>query len=351
MAFSSGQTRTTSLNVKSSTPGTYSVIVSATLGSVSRAINVTVLVSGFTIATNPATISVPAGSSGSSSITLTSLYGFFGTVNLNIQGLPGGTQAKFNPQSVTLSQGGTSTSSLVITTSSNTLVGNYTLTLIGSGPNGLTQTVKVALIVTGYLTVSATPVTVNLLSGQSVNVQINVKSFGLKGTASLNASASPSGLKTTLNPTSLSFNPGQSQSSTLTVSSVIPGTYTVIVTARMGLVSSSVTVTVNVADFSITASPSQLSIPVGSSASSNITLTSLYGFTGTVNLSPSSSPAGLSLSLSSNSVSISPGSAKTATLTIRTSATTLPGTYTITLKATSGSLTHTITIKVTVTIV
>lgn len=349
IALSPGQSHSSTLTVSSKSPGRYSVRVLETSGLLAQAVNLTVNVSDFSLSVVPTQLTVRAGSSGSFGIALTSLYGFSGNVNFNTQGLPGGIQAKLNPQSVTMSQGGTGTASMVITTSANTLAANYVVTVTGSGPNGLIQTAKVIVVVTGYVTTSANPVTVNILSGQSVNVQINVKSFGLKGTVSVNASVSPSGLTAALNPTSLSFNAGESHSSTLTVSSVVPGTYMVVVMAKMGSMSSSVTVTVNVADFNMTASPSQLTVAIGSSVSSNITLTSLYGFSGTVNLQASVTPSGPKLTLGSNGVSLPSGGTRTALLTISTTATTLPGNYTIILKATDGSLVHTLTIIVTVT--
>lgn len=104
---------------------------------------------------------------------------------------------------------------------------------------------------------------------------------------------------------------------------------------------------VTAADFSISASPSALTIQAGSSGSSTITVTSLNGFSGTVSL-VTSAPTGLSAILSSSSLTIASGGSSSSTLSITVSSTTASGTYTVTVTGTSGSLTHSTTVTVTV---
>jgi len=147
----------------------------------------------------------------------------------------------------------------------------------------------------------------------------------------------------------MSFSPGQTHSATLTVSSSSPGTYIITVIATVGSLSSSVNVSVAVTDFTLAATPTSLSIARGSSSNSTVTLTSLYGFSGTVSLQASATPSGPTLKLGSDKVSVSAGSMATTLLTISAATTTIPGNYTIIVKAADGSLVHTVSIIVTVT--
>ena len=108
-------------------------------------------------------------------------------------------------------------------------------------------------------------------------------------------------------------------------------------------------------DFGISASPASLSIHIGSSGTSTITLTSLNGYAGTIGLSTSIACSGVCLvyptaSLNPTSVTLSAGGTGLSTLTVSTSVLTTPGTYTITITATSGSITHTMTVTVQVTL-
>jgi len=104
-------------------------------------------------------------------------------------------------------------------------------------------------------------------------------------------------------------------------------------------------------DFTISATPSSLTIIKGQSASSAITLTSLNGFAGTVTLSASLSPSikkGPVATLTPTSVTLASGGTAMATLLVSMGGGTATGTYTITITATSGSLTRTTTVTVTV---
>lgn len=96
-------------------------------------------------------------------------------------------------------------------------------------------------------------------------------------------------------------------------------------------------------DFSLSASPSSLTIRSGSSGSMTITVSSLNGFTGTVSLSSKASN-GLTANLSPTSITNSGASM----LKITISKSIRSGTYPVTVTGISGSLTHSITVQVTV---
>src|SRR5437879_8472561 len=98
-------------------------------------------------------------------------------------------------------------------------------------------------------------------------------------------SVTPGGLTVSINPASISLDPGGSGSSSLTVSSGTVGTYTVTVTGTSGSSTHSVTITVNVQDFTHAVNPSSLSLAAGTSGTVTISVASMAGFTGPVSLS------------------------------------------------------------------
>jgi hypothetical protein len=95
-------------------------------------------------------------------------------------------------------------------------------------------------------------------------------------------------------------------------------------------------------NFTLSASPSSVSVTQGSSGSSTITVTPSGGFTGSVTLSTSALPSGVTASFGTNPTTSS------SSLTFTASSTATTGTSTITITGTSGSLTHTTSISLTI---
>jgi hypothetical protein len=100
-------------------------------------------------------------------------------------------------------------------------------------------------------------------------------------------------------------------------------------------------------DFSISASPSSVSIAQGAAGSSTITTAVSGGFSNAISLSASGQPAGVTVSFSPASIA-APGSG-TSTMNITVGSTVTAGTYTITVTGTGGSITHTTPVSLTVT--
>ena len=98
-------------------------------------------------------------------------------------------------------------------------------------------------------------------------------------------------------------------------------------------------------DFSISASPSSVSIAQGASGSSTISTAVTSGSAGTVSLAVSGAPSGVTASLSPGTVTAGQG----ATLNITVSSTATAGTYTLTVTGTEGSASHAATVALTVT--
>jgi subtilase family serine protease len=99
--------------------------------------------------------------------------------------------------------------------------------------------------------------------------------------------------------------------------------------------------------FTLTASPTSVSVAQGKSGVSTITTGVSGGFSSAVTLAASGAPAGVTASLSPTSIA-APGSG-TSTLTLAVAATTAAGTYSITVTGTGGGITHTATVSLTVT--
>ncbi len=94
----------------------------------------------FAISASPSSLTINSGSSGSSTITVTSLNGFTGTVSLVASSTLG---TSLNPTSIS---GGAGTSQLSITVPANTAGGTYTVTVTGTS-SSLTHSTTVTVTV------------------------------------------------------------------------------------------------------------------------------------------------------------------------------------------------------------
>src|SRR3989449_4949841 len=127
---------------------TYKVTVTGWSGTLSHSANTTftfIPPPDFTFSANPANVTVQAGNTASSSLILTSLNGFSGTILLSIDS--SSSLASLDPQSVTLYDGRTGSSMLTIRPSSTLPPGRYNIRIMavrGSTPHK----VKVQIIVT-----------------------------------------------------------------------------------------------------------------------------------------------------------------------------------------------------------
>ncbi len=101
--------------------------------------------------------------------------------------------------------------------------------------------------------------------------------------------------------------------------------------------------------FGLTANPQALTVYIGSSNTSSITLSSLNGFSGNISLSSSISPAGPSspsIFLSPNSITLSPGSSANSILTVSTGNQTAVGSYNVTVTCRSAGLSQPVIVPV-----
>jgi subtilisin family serine protease len=190
---------------------------------------------------------------------------------------------------------------------------------------------------------SATP-TQTVVQGASTSYAVSITgSGGFNGSVTLNTSGLPTGAIA-----SFSTNPATASSTmTVTTSTTTPtGSYTLTIKGISGALTHTTTVALKITgipDFSLSASPSSLSIVQGASKNSTITVGAQYGFTGIVDLTVSG--------ITNATVSISPSSVTNSgnsTLTVN-SQTAAPGNYLLTVKGTNGTQIHTTTVTVTIT--
>ena len=207
--------------------------------------------------------------------------------------------------------------------------------------------------------IATIPPTITAHPGSLAALTVRSSSLaGFAGSVNLTATQPVAGVALLVNPSSVSLFTGNATSTlSISVGSSTPlGTYVLNVTGASGKLIHIVQVFLTVTpspppDFSITASPVNITITRGSSATSGLTLTSQGGFTGSITISASVSPAvgnGPMVSLNPTSVTVPPGGSVSSLLAVSTTGTTPRQGYTIYVLATSGMLSHSTTINLTV---
>jgi len=100
-------------------------------------------------------------------------------------------------------------------------------------------------------------------------------------------------------------------------------------------------------DFTISASPSSVTVQQGHNGTSTISTTALNGFNNAITLSATGQPSGVTVTFGTNPIP-APGTG-TSLMTMAVGGSVTPGTYTITVTGVGGGITHTTTVSLTVT--
>ena len=224
----------------------------------------------------------------------------------------------------------------------------------GSPNTGLINALAGSSTQTPSFTLAASPNSVSVVKGSSAASTISSTVVdGFDAAVTLSASGLPSGVTASFSPASLAA-PG-SGSSTLTFtasSTAATGAYTVTITGTGGGVTSTTTVSLTVsapvqASFTLSASPTTVTVARGSTGTSKITTTVAGGFSSAIVLSASGLPSGVTATFKPTSIAAPGAGSSTVTFKATTSAAT--GNHTVTITATGGGITHTTTITVDVT--
>ena len=202
--------------------------------------------------------------------------------------------------------------------------------------------------------IAASPSSVSVVQGSSGSSTISTTvSGGFDSAVALSATGQPSGVTVSFSPTSIAAPGSGSSAVTIAVASTaVAGTSTITVTGAGGGITHTATISLTVTAagtpaFTMSASPTAVSVVQGSSGSSTITTAVSGGFSSAVALSASGLPTGVTATFSPASIA-APGSG-TSTLTLAVAATAVAGTSTITITGTGGGITHTATVSLTVT--
>jgi subtilase family serine protease len=309
----------------------------------------------FTLSDSPSSLTITQGSSGTSTITVTDVDGFSGSVTLAASGLPSGVTAAFGTNPTT------GTSVLTLTASATATTGAATVTITGTS-GSLTATTSLALTVNATaspnFTIAASPTSVTVTQGASGTSTITITSQNSFSSATtLSASGLPSGVTAAFstNPVTPPANGSATSTLTLTASaSATVGAATVTITGTSGSLTHSTTIALTVnsssgtKNFTLSLSPSSFTIDDSGSVSTTLTVTSVNGFHSAVDLSVNEFPSGVSATASANPVTPPANGSVNVTITWSASRRAPTGTTTIELIGTSGSLTNEIPVTITV---
>ena len=191
--------------------------------------------------------------------------------------------------------------------------------------------------------VSVSPSSGSTAPGGSVPYSINGDSFnGFSGSVALSLSGLSAAQATwAFAPAEIVGGSGASQLTIATASSLPVGSYPITITATSGSTTHTVDATLVVslpANFSLSATPSSVTVTAGLTATYPLLVSSLNGFSGDVVLSLGGLPAsGASASFSPATVNGGSGSSQ---FSVQTSTTLAAGTYPLTVTGTSGAISH-----------
>jgi uncharacterized repeat protein (TIGR01451 family) len=126
----------------------------------------------FVVSATPSSRGVTPGGSAQYTVTITPLAGFTGAVTLSGSGLPDGASAGSNPATVNITNTSSANSTLTVTTSAATPLGNNTLNITGTAGS----------------TVRSTQVILNVISPSSVNLAVGKTASPNPGQVGVNLS-------------------------------------------------------------------------------------------------------------------------------------------------------------------
>ncbi len=205
---------------------------------------------------------------------------------------------------------------------------------------------------------SCSPSSVSVAQGSSGTATCTVSSQnGFNAAVDLSCTGLPAGAACSLVPNPATPPAGGSVGSTLTVSvaaSTATGTHSFQVRGARGTLAHTFAMSLQVTpaatpDFSLSCSPSSLSVAQGGSGAATCTVSSLAGFAAAVDLSCTGLPAGAACAFVPDPVSPPAGGSANSTLTVSVDATTAVGTYAFQAQGASGSISHAFSMSLQVT--
>jgi uncharacterized membrane protein len=357
LSIKSGQLNATKLMVEvpsSAAARSYTIKVNGTSGALSHCsyVVVNVVKPDFSLYASPSYMSIGVGTSQNSTLRLSSLYGWNGTVALSAS-TPSGIELSPLTSSIDVKSRQPNTVAMKVTVPSTSLARTYTITITASSGSLTHSTNLTVCAFSPDFTIYANPNCLSVPVGTSTNTTVRISSqWRYNGTIALSANAPEGWTAPTFLANPLSVNSTANNATTLTVfvpSTAKAGTYIVKVLGTDGVLThyTNVTVRTNVPDFAISANPSYIYVPLGTTANTTIRLTARNYFNGTVTLS-TNTPTSVVPNLQSSSLKINLTNNSTI-LSISVSPDTPTGTYILKVSGTSGALTHYCNVSVCVT--
>jgi subtilase family serine protease len=298
------------------------------------------------LSASSATLTVPLGKTGQTTITSTASASLKSAVTLVTSGAPTGVTAVF--ASSTIASPGSGSDVLTVTASSSATPGTYALTVAATGAG---QTAKLAIsVVIPAPTFTLTPssASLNVSAGSSVNETVATSpSNGFSSAIALSIAGLPSGVTAAFSATSLSGTAAASSVLTFTAAkSVTGGTYSVTVTAKGSTVTQTSVISLVVtplASCTLASSPSSVSVADGQAVSVQVSCGSVQGvFSGPLALSLTGAPSGVTTQLGAASVA----AGASTSLKVSAAASATAGSYSLALTASGSGFTQTLAIPV-----
>lgn len=290
----------------------------------------------FSVSAASSGVSLARGGQASIAVTVAVTGGLDAAVALSAGGLPAGVTASFTP--ALFAAPGSGASTLKLTAASTAAGGSFTLT-ISATSGTVIRTAQVALSVTlPVFTLNQSAAALSVTQGNSGTVTLAaVLGTGFNSAIQYSVGGVPHGVTASFSNSTVAA-PG-SGSSVLTLqaaSSTVKGTYSLTVTAAGG-VSQQATVSLTIlgSSFTLSATPTTLSVSPGGSAPVQL---AMNGFNGAVAFSTSALPFGVSASF------------KGTAMTITVSQSAAPGSFAITVVGTGTGVTPSPSTIVTLTV-
>ena len=337
--------------------GNYSFTVTGTGGGVTEQQAYSVYVNNYTLSASPASVTVAPGSSGTSTITAAMNTGPNEAVPaLTATGMPSGVTVSFSAFPAPPTPG---TSTMTIAVASSVVPGTYTITVKGTASGYLVSpTTTVTLNVPGF-TIPSQWNSFALVSGGSLQLSSwpggalsNTLLGGFSAAITMSATSSETGLTATISPTQIAAPGSGSYVVTINAAASVPsGSYPITITGTGGGYTASVTWTISVTRFSISASPTSVSVAPGSSGTSTVTVSVPCAPDDSVTLSATGQPSGVTTSFGSTTTNCT-ASTQTTTMTLAVAAgTALGGPYPITVTGTDTGVTQSATVNLSIVLV
>jgi uncharacterized cupredoxin-like copper-binding protein len=296
------------------------------------------------VVVSPTSLSIAPNSSGNASVSVTGLNGFTGMVSFT-SGAPAGVTV--TPAAFSVPAGGTQ--AILVSVGPGATPGPVTITFNGTASGAPSHSGTLFLTITPGpdFTLTIAPSSVQIAAGGSTTVSVGATGInGFSGSVTVTA---PSVTGLSFTPATFTIAAGTTQPVTIAATAGTPpgsfsGTFSGSATGVTGVRTATVNVTVTQApDYSLTVTPSILTIAAGQSATATVGVTSLNGFSGSVSVM-SIPPAGIQVS--PTTFTIAAGSTQTITISVTSAQ---PGALTIPLNATAtGAPSHQSSISVNV---